>query len=229
MGTYEVSFMAQFNRGFSRRWKKALEDFDQHSRQTVTVDNHKKQHSHLFWFHRYEFEERDCKRRAITRDELCHHPFEMRQWFSHHDPFDVRSAQNVLPSGLRQPCHIAKFTLDGVFLGPSDMVVQYSFNSANPNTIVTSSRWARDLLTIRRTPDWGWQLNNNDFVMRSKDDEEGEFASSSELLWKDLTSNIVMEERPPGVESRFNWREIPDDEELQFEIPWRNSWRYLRS
>jgi hypothetical protein len=151
----------------------------------------------------------------------------MRQWFRHLDPADVQSRWGILPSGLRQPGNVATFTMDGLFLGPTDFDVKYSFDSANPNTIVISSGSSRGVFTFRRTPYWGWQLNNNDFVMRSKDDEGGEYASS-ELLWEDLTSSIILQERPPGVESRFNWREIPNDEEIQFEIHWRNSWRYIR-
>ena len=104
------------------------------------------------------------------------------------------------------------------------MEVKYSFHRTNPTIVVLSSMGSSDSLNLLRTPNWGWQLNNNDFIMRQMD-EVGDMFASCDLLWKDMTSNLVMEERPPGVNSRFNWREIPNDEELQFSLPWRNSWR----
>lgn len=212
------------NRGFRRRWNKALDDFRQNSTQSHNAQQTNISNGYVFWFNRYNFEENDSTRRAITRDELCQGPFEQRQWFSHNDPLNVRSAQDVLPTGLVHQGLDCQFTYSGEFLGYSDNAVNYSFDSTNPTIVMLSSMGSWDFLDVRRTPNWGWQLNNNDFVMRCMD-EVGDMFASSDLLWKDMTSNLVMEERPPGVESRFNWREIPNDEELQFLLPWRNSWR----
>lgn len=217
-------FTNVINRGFRRRWNIALDDFEQNVNQSNNTKNANNSHRHFFWFSRYNFEENDSTRRAITRDELCLGPFEQRRWFSHNDPLNVRSAQDVLPTGLNQPGLDCQFTLSGDFLGYSDMEVKYSFHRTNPTIVVLSSMGSSDSLNLLRTPNWGWQLNNNDFVMRQMD-EVGDMFASCDLLWKDMTSNLVMEERPPGVNSRFNWREIPNDEELQFSLPWRNSWR----
>lgn len=220
----DVTFTCYY-RGFTRRWKKACNGFQQHLKHNGISSSTNTRQLHFFWFKRYKYEECDSKRRAITRDELCQCPFEQRRWFGHNDQLNVRSAPDVLPTGLSTPGLDCRFTFYGKFLGYSRDEVEYSFDGANPNIVLLSSvTGSRDFLTIRRTPDWGWQLSNNDFVFRSKDEPGDKFASS-ESLWKDLSSNIVMQERPPGVVSRFNWREIPDDEELQFLLPWRNSWR----
>lgn len=216
-----------FNRGFTRRWKKALDDFQRHCNQPVTIGTKNVHQIEFFWFNRYDCEEHDSKRRAITRDDLCNCPFEQRRWFNNTtDPLNITSVPGVLPTGLCTPGLVCKFTYSGKFLGFStnEVHVQYSFDNTNPNVVMLSSMGSSVSLTTQRTPDWGWQLSNNDIVMRSMD-EPGDRFASSDLLWKDLTSNIVMQERPPGVASIFNWREIPDDEELQFLLLWRNSWR----
>jgi hypothetical protein len=213
-----------------------LSDFERHCQQHVsrTDASNKQPNKHFFWFDRYDFEERDSLRRAITRDELCSRPFEQRRWFSHNPAgwYDelvtrvhVSYADDVQPTGLNHPGLDCQFTLSGDVLGYQNNPVKYSlFDGTNANIRVLSSVGSWHYLVVQRTPGWGWQLNNADFVMRSID-EVGSSLSSAERLWKDLTSNIVMQERPPGVVSIFNWREIPDDEELQFHLPWRNSWR----
>ena len=173
---------------------------------------------------RYEFEECDASRRVITKDELCRYPFEQRRWFIHNDALEVRSSHDILQTGLKCPGLECQFTLSGEFLGYSQHIVKYSFDSMNPNIIMLSSMGTSDRLILTRTPNWGWQLISNDFVLRSMDEEGNKFATT-EQLWIDLVSNLVMQERPPEVVSRFNWREIPDDEELQYLLPWRNSWR----
>jgi len=211
--------------GFSRRWKEALDDFTSHhtSGMSKTSELHQTQ---FFWLHRYDIEERDSSRRVITRDELCNYTFEVRRWFSQNDPGDVRSLEDILSTGLNQQGRNCQFTYAGQFLGYSENVRNYTFGGTTPlkphsQKITVSSM---DSFTVLRTPDWGWQLNSNNYVMRSYDEIGDKFASS-ELLWKDLNENLVMEQRPPQVVSRFNWREIPDDEDLQTILPWRNSWR----
>ncbi|KAL7488231.1 hypothetical protein ACHAW6_013815 [Cyclotella cf. meneghiniana] len=224
--------------GFRRRWEKALYNFHQQHQQQLEPNQSKKVHQtqrdfsnsnpsypQYFWFQRYEFEERDSLRATITVDELCQCPYERRRWFGHNDPLNVRSMSDVLPTGLNHPGIICQFTFSGHILGYShNTVTTYSLNNDNRNIVLALSTDAQEHLVVRRTSNWGWQMQNDDFVLKSVDEEGGQFASADQL-WKDLTSNIVLQERPPDIQSRFLWREIPDDDDLKYLLPWRNSWR----
>lgn len=209
--------------GFSRRWKRALDDFNNFQYKSGTSKTSELHQSQFFWLRRYDTEECDSSRRVITRDELCSYTFEVRRWFSQ-NALDVRSLECILTSGLNQHGKNVQFTFAGEFLGYSKNVRKYSLGGANPLKPQSIAVSSMDSFTVLRTTDWGWQLNSYNYVMRSVDDIGDKFASP-ELLWKDLNENLVMEQRPPEVVSRFNWREIPDDEELQSILPWRNSWR----
>ena len=186
--------------------------------------NRNSSYPQYYWFQRYEFEERDSLRATITVDELCQCPYEKRRWFGHNDPFDVRSMRDVLPTGLTSPGIICQFTFSGHILGYSHNTLTYSLENDNRNIVLFVSTGARERLIVRRTSNWGWQLQNDDFVLRSVDGEGGKFGSADQL-WKDLTSNMVLQERPTEIQSRFLWREIPDDDDLKYLLPWRNSWR----
>jgi hypothetical protein len=226
------------NRGFKRRWEKALHDCQEYTQQQSNSAN--MQSRQFFWYNRYKFEETDSTRTNISIDELCQQPFEQRRWFGtsapqtglfehqRDDPLNifghtVYTLPDVLLTGLKSPGLDCQFTYSGSFLGHSDYNVTYSLDEAN-SEVVLSCEGVQDRLIVRRTPCWGFQLNSVDVVLRSLDDKDGEYASS-EKLWADLTNNLVMQERPADEVSAYNWREIVDDEELQFELPWRNSWR----
>eukprot|EP00804_Cyclotella_cryptica_P020155 CCRYP_014918-RA/>CCRYP_014918-RA protein AED:0.02 eAED:0.02 QI:35/1/1/1/1/1/2/256/419 len=219
--------------GFRRRWEKALRDFHLQQQQQLETNQSKyrnqsrsnsskrnSSHQPYFWFDRYDFEERDSLRATITIDELCQCPYERRRWFGHSDPLNIRSMRNLLPTGLTSPGNNCQFTFSGNILGYSHNNVTYSLDNSNPNIVIVSSMNAREHLVVHRTSTWGWQMQNDDFVLRSVVEEGGKFASPDQL-WKDLTSIIVLQERPPDIQSRIMWREIPEDEDLKYFLSWR--------
>ena len=85
-------------------------------------------------------------------------------------------------------------------------------------------------LVVGRLPNWGWELRGSNSIFRALDDGnnnnrhiEGGATTDDEddKLWEDLTSNMIIQERPGWIttNSRTRWetnyREIPDDEDCK--------------
>mmetsp|Transcript_1851 Transcript_1851/g.1989 ORF Transcript_1851/g.1989 Transcript_1851/m.1989 type:complete len:493 (-) Transcript_1851:124-1602(-) len=96
-------------------------------------------------------------------------------------------------------------------------------------------------LTVHRLLNWGWELRGSDYVLRAIDTHSnsaivvGSSSSSSSpgsatrttaseltLLWEDLTTNLVLEEKPDWVTARtpYQYREIPDDDDYKILLDW---------
>ncbi|KAL3781826.1 hypothetical protein HJC23_011135 [Cyclotella cryptica] len=115
---------------------------------------------------------------------------------------------------------IVNLPFQEIFLDILTIMLRIRLITATPNIVIVSSMNAREHLVVHRTSTWGWQMQNDDFVLRSVVEEGGKFASPDQL-WKDLTSIIVLQERPPDIQSRIMWREIPEDEDLKYFLSWR--------
>ncbi len=87
-------------------------------------------------------------------------------------------------------------------------------------------------LVVGRLPNWGWELRGSNSIFRALGDGsirnnnrhiEGGATTDDEndKLWEDLTSNMIIQERPGWIttNSRTRWvtnyREIPDDEDCK--------------
>lgn len=154
-----------------------------------------------FWFDRYEFEEADSKRTAITIAELCQSKFEQRRWFLRsrwvrRSEYAVTS-DDIIESDLHRSAGKCFFTQSGIVIG-------FSFSDSGYNlagSLVTLN--SNEILVVCRTPAWGWQLYNGNVVLRLLD-EGGKYFDPGEL-WKDLISTIVVQEE------RSKKRQIPAD------------------
>mmetsp|Transcript_2263 Transcript_2263/g.5253 ORF Transcript_2263/g.5253 Transcript_2263/m.5253 type:complete len:407 (+) Transcript_2263:114-1334(+) len=206
---------------FKKRWKCALDKFLTQSGQH-------------FWMKAYEDEEEDAKRNHIICQELSEMAFDYRQWFSftlfRNQPDNMR---DVLPTGLRNSlAQDVVFSDNGDVQTSREWLRRLSWKSVNSNNDGTLSeirlwfesnvrRVVGESLTVHRLKNWGWELRGSDYVMRAIDDSH----SSEEELWGDLTSKIVLEEKPDWVEAHrspypYQYREIPDDEDYKILLDW---------
>ena len=99
-----------------------------------------------------------------------------------------------------------------------------------PSSLSTAVTLER--LVVGRLPNWGWELRGSNSIFRALGDGsirnnnrhiEGGATTDDEddKLWEDLTSNMIIQERPGWIttNSRTRWvtnyREIPDDEDCK--------------
>eukprot|EP00571_Detonula_confervacea_P015978 CAMPEP_0172306770 /NCGR_PEP_ID=MMETSP1058-20130122/7772_1 /TAXON_ID=83371 /ORGANISM="Detonula confervacea, Strain CCMP 353" /LENGTH=397 /DNA_ID=CAMNT_0013018755 /DNA_START=62 /DNA_END=1255 /DNA_ORIENTATION=+ len=196
--------------GFAKRWERALENF-----QT--------QYNQHFWMQSYHNEEEAAKMNFLTRDELSTMTFDYRQWFSftlfHNQPQNMR---DVLPTGLRDS--LAKdvvFSSTGAMFSQRDWFRRLAWKSNNDDGAITqvslkltSNGSLVEIFTVYRLLNWGWEIRGSDSILRAVD-EEGDTN-----LWKDYTTQIVVQDKPEWVEQHrssypYYFREIPDDEDCK--------------
>ena len=76
--------------------------------------------------------------------------------------------------------------------------------------------YAKSHLHVIRLTNWGWELqDDNSNLFRAIDEE-----NNRDEIWKDLTANIIVQERPEWAEVKrthfeVNYREVPDDEDCK--------------
>jgi len=200
--------------GYKMRWERALENF------TLQPDEH-------YWLDTYNNEEEDAKRTYLTLDELCKLSFDWRRWF-----------RNQPENGLLTTALEMSFARDVVFTEDGHLSYRHAFIEgvtadwiANDRENITFLRlqntqynvpvtqglrersWAQ-LLVMRRI-NWGWELRDDFCILRAVAEE-----TTLDELWEDLTSNIIVQERPKWLETtrspyECNHREIPDDEDCK--------------
>ncbi len=89
-----------------------------------------------------------------------------------------------------------------------------------PNSISSTSRI--ESLVVGRLPNWGWELRGSNSIFRALDDNnKGEEKDNERMLWEDLTTKMIIQERPGWITTNYrtrwetNYREIPDDEDCK--------------
>ena len=78
-------------------------------------------------------------------------------------------------------------------------------------------------LVVGRLPNWGWELRGANSIFRALDDDNnnGEEEDIERRLWEDLTTKMIIQERPGWITTNYrtrwetNYREIPDDEDCK--------------
>ena len=202
--------------GYEKRWERALQSFD------VQSDEH-------YWMQTYHNEEEDAKRNHLTPNELHEMTFDYRMWFSfrllRRQPGNMR---DVLPTALRKT--VASDLVFGEMGNVRTDTPSFSdliWKSDNDEIIsqITIEGFGNRKcypLTVARLPNWGWELRGDCFLIRAVDKED----DTVEKLWQDLTSKIIVQEKPEWIkETRnggqypYNYREIPDDEDCKM-LPW---------
>ncbi len=97
----------------------------------------------------------------------------------------------------------------------------------------SSSTTVIESLVVARRPNWGWELRGSKSILRALDNDnnnnlhlDGKEAAADEeynerMLWSDLTTNMIIQERPGWITTNYrtrwetNYREIPDDEDCK--------------
>ena len=206
--------------GFEKRWEQALAKFQE------TQQNNNEQ----YWMEAYQKEELDSKRMSLPIEELCCLTFDFRQWFSFaRFRNQQENMRDVLPTGLRESFAQAVFDRNGTISSERDWLrSRLVWKSNNDKSIsqirlkVESSGSSVEHFTVRRTNDWGWELWGGDYILRAVDRDNDE---DLEKLWLDMTSNIIVDERPEWIQANrgpypYNFREIPDDEDCKLMLDW---------
>lgn len=186
--------------GFKMRWERALENF------ILQPDEH-------YWMNVYNNEEEDAKRTYLTRDELSKLTFNWRSWFT------PRPQNGLLLTGLRRSLLNVVFCDDGQLLSGKSFIRESEWKTKDDDNITYLSlidqQCGSAQVHVIRLRNWGWELRDDNQILRAVDKE-----GNLDELWEDLTSNIMVQERPEWVEvtrTRFevNCREVPDDEDYK--------------
>jgi len=192
--------------GFVQRWKTALQQ-EQGLHGAVDADGR-------WWRQKYQWQEQDAKRTAITAAELHSLTFDFRFWLS-----QFWGQGNLLASGLKwtasqnfQFAARRSFPINPEFSWPGMERGQLSGHPSGRDDLEwfldqdgLGMQWGKlpDLWprgTIHRLATWGWEIRNPNVCLRAMDTKEvihdgtGDRAmtlvKNDDLLWKDYLDKL---------------------------------------
>lgn len=222
--------------GFQKRWKRALEGEQRMISETDSSNCGRLGKNQYFWFERYQDEEMDSKRVAITADELCDLIFDYRNWFSLENfirqPGHLR---DVLPTGLKNSIATDfRFTPNGTVLSQSLRCQRAECPRwslcvravAQVHIMTSVGSRIHETYNVHRLFTWGWELRSARSVMRAIDNEDVSASKCDQPdLWSDLRGTLMLQEKPEWILPKrtpypYSYREVPDDEDLKNLLHW---------
>ena len=181
-----------------------------------------------FWYHKFCTEEDDALRSTMTLDELHNSTFSIKLWFQSKCHPEMKRIKGIAASGLdgsslsdTMRFDVSSATILGMpeSYGRAPFFIDDADNMSCINIRISHPTFS---LHVFRRKDWGWEFRSQALVVRSVDHGS---TGSTEQLWKDYASSLIIEMRGEGVPCtrgsiKYNKREVPDIEEVKKFLVW---------